>query len=129
MNKFHQDKNCEPAKPETIGDVYGPAMAAQTQEEADAMLERIVARLTGPGGVVSRDEALAGARRSLGYYAGYYDDETRARVEMLFKCEHPYFGPIAAGKPTPAEALAIGMEIGKQYEKVSRVRRTDPSKS
>lgn len=125
MNKLHQDKNCEPAKPETIGDVYGPAMAVQTQEEADAMLEKIVARLIGSIGM-SRDAAFAGVRRSLGYYAGYYDDETRARVEKLFKCEHPYFGPIVAGKPTPAEALAIGLELGKQHARVERVR---PAKS
>lgn len=31
---------------------------------------------------------------NLGYYAGYYDNETRLRVEKLFSCSHPVFGAL-----------------------------------
>ncbi len=37
----------------------------------------------------------------------------RARVEQLFRCAHPFFGPIAVnGPPTPETALSIGQAIG-----------------
>ena len=32
------------------------------------------------------------ARENIGYYAGYYDSETMARVNRLFSCSHPIFG-------------------------------------
>lgn len=51
------------------------------------------------------------AKVNLGYYAGYYSNETRERVERLFRCSHPVFGSIAAkGPPTSEEAF----EVGKQ---------------
>ena len=46
---------------------------------------------------------------TLGYYAGYFDAATRARVERLFQCEHPFFGKIAErGQPTPEDAYDMG---------------------
>jgi hypothetical protein len=43
---------------------------------------------------------------STAFFAGYYDSETRERVERLFKCQHPIFG---SAQPTQREALAAGM--------------------
>ncbi|TXH09637.1 MAG: hypothetical protein E6R03_16465 [Hyphomicrobiaceae bacterium] len=46
-------------------------------------------------------------------FAGYYDSETRERVERLFKCEHPIFGAIATkGQPTAELAFALGVIRG-----------------
>jgi hypothetical protein len=59
-------------------------------------------------------------RHNLGYFAGYYDNETRERVERLFKCSHPIFGSIAKnGAPTAKEALAAGMVAAKLGVKTS----------
>lgn len=99
----------------TIGDKYRPAMAVKTQDDADACFEALVEHTMGWG--KSRAEAETIERANLGYYAGYYDSETRERVERLFKCAHPIFGAIAEkGPPTAAEALEKGRcaeEIGK----------------
>ena len=98
----------------TIGEVYGPAMQIKTQEEADAYLEKVAqAHAAMFDGNLA--QAKAALRSNLAYYAGYYDAETRARIERLFKCEHPYFGAIAEkGQPTPEEAFAMGKELGER---------------
>ena len=57
-------------------------------------------------------EQIAGV--NLGYYAGYYDNETRERVERLFSCQHPVFGKISIGAPTPEQAFAAGVALGKK---------------
>jgi hypothetical protein len=94
----------------SIGDKYGPAMEMTAQEEADAYFEECVQHTMGFD--KSREEAERIERESLGYYAGYYDAETRERVERLFKCAHPIFGSIAVkGYPTAEEALNLGRAL------------------
>jgi hypothetical protein len=96
----------------TIREQYGPAMDIDSQEDADAYFAALL--------VFSKDhygkdveEATAIHRANLGYYAGYYDNETRERVERLFKCAHPIFGAIAEkGAPSPEEAFAMGEKAG-----------------
>lgn len=54
-------------------------------------------------------------KTNLGYYAGYYNDETRQRVEELFECSHPIFGSIEDnGSPSAIEAFNKGKEIGER---------------
>lgn len=54
------------------------------------------------------------AKANLGYYAGYYSNKTRERVEKLFKCAHPIFGSIEEnGAPTPKQAYEMGKNIKK----------------
>lgn len=77
----------------TIGEKYGPAMEITDQSEADAYLEECVQHSISLG--KTRKEAEAIERGNLGYYAGYYDNETRERVERLFRCSHPIFGKIS----------------------------------
>jgi hypothetical protein len=92
----------------TIGELYEPAMTIESQEEADAYFAALVARQLKLV-KVARARAEKVERENLGYYAGYFDSATRQRVEKLFRCEHPYFGPIAKnGQPTPEQALAAG---------------------
>jgi len=51
------------------------------------------------------------AKDNLAYYAGYYNEETRQRVERLFKCQHPLFGSIKEqGPPSNQEAFQCGKE-------------------
>lgn len=91
----------------TIGDKYGPAMKIEDQAEADVYFERCVehAMRVCPR---ERTEAEATERSNLGYYAGYWDTDTRIRVEKLFLCSHPAFGKAKDGVPTPEEAFEIG---------------------
>lgn len=78
----------------------------------DALIVRHL-RLT----ATSRDQAGAIERSNLGYFAGYYDHETRARVERLFNCAHPIFGAIAEkGPPTAEEAFMAGVALATGHD-------------
>lgn len=93
----------------SVADKYGPAMLMTEQGEADAYFDALVEHSMRAFGA-EREEAVANERSSLGYYAGYYDAETRHRVEKLFKCAHPIFGKIASvGVPTAEEAFYEGV--------------------
>lgn len=99
------------AKDITIGDKYRPAMEIQTQEEADAYFQKLVEHMVVRGH--TRPEAERIERSNLGYFAGYYGEDTRERVERLFNCEHPIFGKFAVyGSPTFKEALERGIKAG-----------------
>lgn len=96
----------------TYGEKYKPAMEVADQADADKYFEELV-RHNLSFGETTREEAERIERHNLGYFAGYYDSETRERVERLFKCEHPVFGKIAEnGAPTTEEALLAGMKEG-----------------
>lgn len=97
----------------TIGKKYDPAMKIMDQDLADAYFEECVLHTMTFGR--TRQEAESIERQNLGYYAGYFDDETRARVERLFKCAHPIFGSIAAnGNPSPKQAFELGKGMAKK---------------
>jgi hypothetical protein len=67
----------------TIGEKYGPAMEITEQADADAYFERCVQHTMSYGKTL--DEAEAIERINLGYYSGYYNVETMARVNRLFQ--------------------------------------------
>jgi len=92
----------------TIGEKYSPAMEIKTQKEADAYFEKCVQHNMGFGN--TREEAEKVERCNLGYFAGYYDVETRERVERLFGAVHPIFGS-ASNPITPEEAFEKGKEL------------------
>lgn len=95
----------------TIGEKYGYAMSVTDQAEADAYFEACVQHTMSFG--KSREEAEKIERSNIGYYGGYYDHETMARTQRLFRCAHPVFGAIAEkGPPTPDEALNAGLRAG-----------------
>lgn len=95
----------------TIGEKYDPAMKITDQFEANAYFEDCVEH-TMRVAEMSREEAEQVERTNLGYYAGYYDNATRERVERLFRCAHPMFGAIAEkGPPTPEEAFEMGRAL------------------
>ena len=95
----------------TIGEKYGPAMKITEQAEADAYFALCVDHSM-THHRKTRAEAEALERANLGYFAGYSSNETRARVEQLFKCAHPVFGAIAEnGAPTSEQALQAGLDM------------------
>ncbi len=103
----------------TLGDKYGPAMEITDQAKADEYFEKLVDHTeelrVRDGRPVNRESAAAIERINLGYYAGYYDNETRERVERLFKCSHTIFGSIAKkGPPTAIEAFESGLKMGRR---------------
>lgn len=97
----------------TIGEKYDQAMKITDQAEADAYFEKCVEHtLREHGG--ARDEVERIERANLGYYAGYCSQETRVRVEKLFRCERPVFGSIEKnGPPTTEEAFEAGLRKGE----------------
>lgn len=101
----------------TASEAYEPAMSITTQAEADVWLKKITdaVMLNPEYAGRKRSEVESIQRSNLAYFAGYYDAATRARVERLFKCAHPLFGPIATkGEPTPAQAFKLGMKLAKR---------------
>lgn len=101
----------------TIGEAYGPAMKITDQAEANKYFEFLVADCMKVRPQLTREEAESIQRTNLGYYAGYYDEETRARVEALYSCQHPYFGKVAEkGSPTAAEALQVGIDLAAKQQ-------------
>ena len=96
----------------TIGEKYSPAMKIADKTTADEYFEACVQHCMSFG--KTRKEAEKIERMNLGYYACYYDSETRERVERLFECEHPIFGAMAKkGQPMPEEALEMGKKMGE----------------
>lgn len=93
----------------TRGDLYGPAMRVTDQAEADACFETILEYIVAQDPTLSREHHERIQRANLAYYAGYYNDEIRARVERLFRCAHPVFGAIEEkGPPTSVQAASAG---------------------
>jgi len=99
----------------TIGEKYDSAMKITEPAEAQAYFELCVEHCMSHDR--TRQEAESIERENLGYYAGYFDDETRRRVEELFGCAHPMFGKIADENllhhgPITSEAA---FEMGKRW--------------
>lgn len=64
------------------------------------------------------DNAEQIAKSNIGYFAGYYSNKTRERVEELYDCAHPVFGPIKEnGAPGPMEAFKMGVEMAQKSKK------------
>lgn len=93
---------------------YSPAMIITDEAAAEAYLKECVEHSMEQNKRLSLEMATRIEKSNIGYWAGYYDAETRERVERLFKCSHPIFGAIAKnGQPTPEEAYKKGVILGK----------------
>lgn len=111
MTKF----NPENKKTLTYGECLKPAMEITDEADARQYLNDYVAFIQTSLDAEPRKDNMTAARIAgvnLGYFAGYYDSETRQRVERLFDCSHPVFGSIAKnGTPTTGEALEAGKRL------------------
>ncbi len=94
----------------TIGEKYHYAMTIRDPEEARAYLEACIDHTVTYWGR-THEEAEQIERSNLGYFAGYYDFETRQHVERLFGGVHPVFGPVSNGQPTVDEAIHAGWRM------------------
>jgi hypothetical protein len=95
----------------TYRETLGPAMELQTEEEAQQYLEDLTQYL-----MKATHKTYAAAKElclhNLGYYAGYYSDETRERVERIFHTRHPIFGAYQdTGIITPEVAFEKGRRM------------------
>lgn len=94
-------------------DTWDFAIKVTEQTIADATFRLLVDDAMAAEDNPGRPEAEQIVRDNLGYFAGYYDAETRERVERLYNCQHPIFGKISEhGIPTPEEAFELGREMG-----------------
>ena len=102
----------------TYGDCLEPAMKITDKEDAEQYFESYVEyiqRFLDKNPREDNKTAEDIAKNNLGYFAGYYSNETRERVERLFLCEHPVFGSIKErGIPTTEEAFKMGMDYTKK---------------
>lgn len=73
----------------TIIEKYAPGMKITEQAEADQYFEKCVEHCM-KRFQKTREEAEVIEKFNIGYFAGYYDRETRKRVEKLFKAAHPF---------------------------------------
>jgi hypothetical protein len=90
---------------------------ARTQEQADRVLSALIKKFT-TDYAYSAAEAEDIVRKNIGYLGGYCDDETRARIERLFRVEHPFFGSIEKnGPPSPEQAFAMGYALGERMRR------------
>lgn len=104
--------NPENKKELTYRESLGPAMEITDQNEATNYFNDMVDWMVSQNG--DREKSISIAKQNLGYYAGYYSNEVRERVERLFKCSHPIFGNICNGSPTAEEALQAGIKAANQ---------------
>ena len=101
----------------TYGECLDPAMKITEEEDAKQYFDEYVKFIQKHLDKEPNENGLTAeqiAKQNLGYYAGYYDTETRIRVEKLFTCSHPIFGNAANGTPTPEEAFEKGKELAQK---------------
>jgi hypothetical protein len=78
----------------TIQEKYGPAMEIKDIVHANRYLGQCIEHTMERCGM-TRGQARENEPTNLGYFAGYFNNETRARVERLFCCRHPFVGAIS----------------------------------
>lgn len=93
-----------------MGALYDRAMKVEDQDEADGYFDALVERNMRLS-KLPREEAEAVERSNLGYWAGYYDWDTRKRIRRLYGASHPIFGD---RQPTPEEAFQMGAALAQK---------------
>ena len=92
-----------------ISKIYGSIVEAKTQDEADQKLKALVGLIVKEG--KSPRAAKKIAKANIGFYAGYYDEETARRVWKLYRTRHPVFGK---RWPKYDEAVHLGMKMARK---------------
>lgn len=93
----------------TVQEKYDGAIKIITEEDADKYFVGCVLHTRKYSGV-SVEQAIIIEKNNIGYYAGYYDRNTRIRVEDLYDTQHPIFGKASKSIPTPEEAYLLGIK-------------------
>lgn len=114
MTKF----NPENKEVLTYAECIEPAMKIKSKKDATQYLNSYALYIQ--KSLTNGESAIDIAKQNLGYYAGYYGNDVRKRVEKLFDCSHPIFGKIKEnGSPTAIEAF----ECGKNKKTLSEIRK------
>lgn len=98
----------------TYGEALEPIQFVNNKEQAQKFIEdyfnftkKVVIGTPEEG--MSDEHYMGVVKSNIGYYAGYFDNDTRNKVHDLFEIEHPYLPRNVA----PDEALRIGMTLAK----------------
>lgn len=94
----------------TFGDLLSPAMEiakAGDREAAREYVDAYAEYLSRRNPEWSAQQVEDCIHSNLGYFAGYYDTDTRRAVQDVFNALHPFFG---STDPTPEEAFEAGRE-------------------
>lgn len=86
----------------------------KTKEEAEAFLEAYINEILKARPKTTRRIARKIAKKNIGYFAGYHDEETAKRIWKLFGTRHPVFG---TRWPSPKHAFEMGIHWGKRIKK------------
>lgn len=87
---------------------YTDVCGAKTKEEMVARFEALCAEVAAKNGGTPESHREM-QMHNVGYFAGYYDNETRVRVQEWLGAAHPVFG---SATPTPEEAFRQGHVAG-----------------
>ena len=97
-----------------MGELFNEALrlAKENKDEAHEFFKAYVKAVIDENDeVYSLEEAERIAKSNLGYWAGYYNEETCVIIYETYRCEHPIFGK----KPfntSPDVAFKKGYEMG-----------------
>jgi hypothetical protein len=101
----------------TYGDILGPAMLVENEQEAVVYIENYVTYIMLKDLTIDHARAHEIAAQNIGYYAGYYDTTTMNRVMELFHTKHPIFG---TDIPSAEEAFQMGKALGEKWQNEGR---------
>lgn len=88
------------------------AVNVQSKEEADRLLEELIAEAQKENALLNYAEARAIQLSNIGYFFGYLGPDQRAHaMEVWPEASHPIFGRFEH-PPSPEQALAAGMALG-----------------
>lgn len=93
-------------------------MLTEDKDEADKLIKGLIKRRVELA-KVSEEEARKIELHNIGYYAGYYNQETRKRVEILFDAPHPILGSYKE-KLTSRQIFEIGAALAVEEEKLEK---------
>lgn len=96
----------------TFRQTLGPVAKITDPEEAAAYFELLVCYAM-VNYEKTREEAIEINKWNIGYWSGYYSDETMQQIQRVFGVVHPVFG---SNVPTAEEAFEAGVKKGQKDE-------------
>lgn len=79
---------------ENMGKIFRKALdiAENHPEEAKEFLTEYANAIRDANPLMSEEEATKAALNNLGYFAGYYNSDTRDKISKVYGAVHPIFG-------------------------------------
>jgi hypothetical protein len=105
--------------PSSLDSLVKATDKATAQTLLDEYIEDIQRYYRAASDLKNYTEAKRLALNNIGYYAGYYDQETRERVELLYGARHPVLGSALGNQLTSEQIYKIGVDYGLSKGKSS----------